>query len=522
MVEDKQLIAQYAAERAEAPFAELVRRHLNLVYATALRHVNGDKDLAEDIAQTVFSDLARKANQLTRNTSVAGWLYTSARFAAANAVRSEARRRVREETANAMIDRDTNSDEASIELRFLVDDALDQLSQTDREAILLRYFESFDFAAVGEALGTTQNAARMRVERSLEKLRAILEKRGLTTTSAALAATFSEWAAKATPAELPRILVASAMSQAANSGTAMSPLAKLWTAINSKVVGAAAMFAVFAGAIYVVQDAARHKLGSAPLAPRSLNNSTTAGGAGTTPALVRPTGDAHALQKLLERHDARVRAEREHRAEVARTNWDKATKEFDDWIKASDGTGVQRFGAKIRVALGSGQTLVTGGWSPEPGKRIVAFVTLVQIDAAGNRAPPGTSSGQISLESRVVSGKPEVFDKLGLQTVTAPGRESTVEKTMTSAEAETLASALEKADDTDLLAAPRVTTLDHSPAEVSVVQNEMIAGQEQEVGLRVGTVPLQSWPDGSVDLGVVMRLTEPIEANQNQRGAESS
>jgi RNA polymerase sigma factor (sigma-70 family) len=108
IVEDKQLIAQYAVTGAESPFSELVRRHINLVYSTALRHVNGDTHLAEDVAQTVFADLARKAKTLTSPASLAGWLYTSARFAAANAVRAESRRRAREQEAIAMLDATAN------------------------------------------------------------------------------------------------------------------------------------------------------------------------------------------------------------------------------------------------------------------------------------------------------------------------------------------------------------------------------------------------------------------------------
>ena len=87
MVQDKELIRQYASKRSEAAFAELVRRHLKMVYAAALRQVNGDFHLAEDVAQSVFTDLARKSGSLQRHGSIAGWLYASTRFTAANAVR---------------------------------------------------------------------------------------------------------------------------------------------------------------------------------------------------------------------------------------------------------------------------------------------------------------------------------------------------------------------------------------------------------------------------------------------------
>src|ERR1700761_6987132 len=97
MTSDSQLLAAFARTNSEDAFAELVRRHVNLVYSAALRQVNGDAHLAQDVAQTVFADLARKAQSLSRRESLAGWLYTSAHFAAAKAVRGETRRRDREE-----------------------------------------------------------------------------------------------------------------------------------------------------------------------------------------------------------------------------------------------------------------------------------------------------------------------------------------------------------------------------------------------------------------------------------------
>ena len=97
MTPDSKLLARFARINSEDAFAELVRRHVNLVYSAALRQVNGDEHFAKDVAQTVFTDLARKANSLSRRETLSGWLYTSAHFAAAKIVRTENRRRDREE-----------------------------------------------------------------------------------------------------------------------------------------------------------------------------------------------------------------------------------------------------------------------------------------------------------------------------------------------------------------------------------------------------------------------------------------
>src|SRR5216117_1397943 len=102
MTPDGELLRRYTETNSENAFAELVERHLNLVYSAALRQVNGDAHLAQDVAQTVFADLARKAASLARRPVLTGWLYTSAHFAAAKAVRTERRRHTREEEARAM------------------------------------------------------------------------------------------------------------------------------------------------------------------------------------------------------------------------------------------------------------------------------------------------------------------------------------------------------------------------------------------------------------------------------------
>src|SRR5688572_13878814 len=95
----EELLADYATRRREEVFGELVRRHLGLVYNTALRVANGDAHLAEDVAQTVFSDLARKAGSISSGTVVAGWLYQHTWFTASKMIRTERRRQVREEAS---------------------------------------------------------------------------------------------------------------------------------------------------------------------------------------------------------------------------------------------------------------------------------------------------------------------------------------------------------------------------------------------------------------------------------------
>src|SRR4051812_30163799 len=205
MNDDADLLRRYAEEGSEDAFAELVRRHVNLVYSVALRQVNGDAHLAADATQVVFTDLARKAATLTGHHVLAGWLFTSARFAAAKLVRGEQRRHAREQEAQLMQELFRDDPTAQLEwerVRPVLNDVIGELGETDREAILLRFFEGRDFASVGAKLRLTDNAARMRVDRALDKLRGLLERRGVSSTTAALATVLGNQAVIAAPVGL--------------------------------------------------------------------------------------------------------------------------------------------------------------------------------------------------------------------------------------------------------------------------------------------------------------------------------
>ncbi len=262
MIEDTELLRRYAANRAEDDFAELVRRHVNLVYTAALRQVNGDAHLAQDVTQLVFTDLARKAAALAGHRVLAGWLFTSTRFAAAKAVRGEQRRHAREKEAQLMQELFLPDDPAAqldwARVRPVLDEVLGELPEPDREAILLRFFEGRDFASVGDRLNVNDNTARMRVERALDKLRAQLERRGVTSTSAALAAALANQAVVAAPAGLAAAVtgVALAGGGAVAAGTAAGgglvatfmSMTKLQVGISSALaVAGAAGFALQAG-----------------------------------------------------------------------------------------------------------------------------------------------------------------------------------------------------------------------------------------------------------------------------------
>src|ERR1039458_6212264 len=135
---DGELLRCYVRDRSETAFGELVQRHINLVYSAALRQMNGDTHLAEDVTQSVFADLARKAARLLRHTSLTGWLFTSTRFIATNVRRTKQRRSIREREAHAMnaIISSTEPEPDWALIRPLLDEAMHSLDEQDREAVL--------------------------------------------------------------------------------------------------------------------------------------------------------------------------------------------------------------------------------------------------------------------------------------------------------------------------------------------------------------------------------------------------
>jgi RNA polymerase sigma factor (sigma-70 family) len=237
MDDDAQLLRRYVEERSQDAFAELVRRHLDLVYFAALRRVGGDAHLADDVAQGVFTDLARKAPSLLGRRVLTGWLYTSTRFAAAQAVRTERRRRTHEQEAQTMRELNASPNLDWEKVRPVIDEALDELADHEREAVLLRFFEDQPLAEVGSRFALTADAARMRIERALDKLRAALERRGIASTSTALASAFIAQSGFSAPAGLAMRVVSGALG-ASGAGAAM---ALTWWKVATMIGVAAAV-----------------------------------------------------------------------------------------------------------------------------------------------------------------------------------------------------------------------------------------------------------------------------------------
>ncbi len=246
MNDDASLLHRYAIEGAQDAFAELVRRHLGLVYHAAHRQCGGDPHRAEEVAQLVFTDLARKADALSRRPLLVAWLHTATRYAATQIRRSEQRRLAREHEAFAMSGAEfaPEPDPEWERLRPLIDDALQSLGERDRAAVLLRFFENRSYAELAASFDVSEDAARVRVNRALEKLRAALARRGLVSTASALSLALVQPALATTPAGLAAHIVSTSITAAATTS------ATIGTATASHaVVGAVKIAALTAGTV---------------------------------------------------------------------------------------------------------------------------------------------------------------------------------------------------------------------------------------------------------------------------------
>jgi len=232
MTNDLDLLAQFTGNHSQDAFTEVVRRHVNLVYSAALRQVRSPQ-LAEEVSQSVFTDLARNAGKLKPDSILTAWLYQVTRRTAVDVVRKESRRRRREQIAVEMTNMNATASDW-LQIEPLLDDAMATLDETDRAAVLLRYFENKSLREVGTALGTTDDTAQKRVSRAVERLREFFTKRNVAVGAAGIAAILSANAVQAAPAGLSGMI----LSAAATSTLGMTMTYKLLvTSLTAAAVG---------------------------------------------------------------------------------------------------------------------------------------------------------------------------------------------------------------------------------------------------------------------------------------------
>ena len=242
MPSDAELLRLYADSESQEAFATLVQRHLPFAYSAALRQVAGNSHQAQEVVQTVFTLLARKARKLCDHPALVGWLYTTTHYAAAKLRRAEQRRAQVER--RAMNEVETSPDENWEQLRPVIDELMLGLKERDRIAVLLRFFSNQTYNEIGGQLGLTENAARMRVDRALESLRGALGRHGIASTSAALGTFLTTQAVGAVPEGLAATISVSAVPAVAGGGSLFlmnATLVKVGLVVGVLAVGSAGL-----------------------------------------------------------------------------------------------------------------------------------------------------------------------------------------------------------------------------------------------------------------------------------------
>lgn len=227
---DIELLQDYARTGSETAFAELVKRHAGAVYASALRQLR-DPSLAEEVVQAVFILLARKASSFKPGVVLSGWLFRATQFAANDLLKAEYRRHRRETTAYHMNATEesaaTPESEETLWERVspVLDHCLAKLGETDRHALLLRFFQEKSLAEVGAALGIAEDAARKRVSRAVERLHALLTQSGAEVPADSLSPLLVGRSTNSVPNGLAAATIAAAVSKGTSAKASTTSLA---------------------------------------------------------------------------------------------------------------------------------------------------------------------------------------------------------------------------------------------------------------------------------------------------------
>jgi RNA polymerase sigma factor (sigma-70 family) len=246
MTDTNGLLWDYARNGSEEAFTEIVRRHVDFVYSVAVRKTGGDTHLAQDVTQTVFADLARKAKSMGKDVVLIGWLHRDTCFRAADMVRRERRRRAREQKAVEMQMLDKTGEDVWAQVAPLLDDAMDKLSESERDALLLRFIEGKSWRETGRALAVSEDAVQKRSGRALEKLRAILGRRGIVVSSAAITGLLAANSVQAAPAGLAASLTSTALAGLGGATTSLAEMLFMTTKTKIAIATVAAVTAVTA------------------------------------------------------------------------------------------------------------------------------------------------------------------------------------------------------------------------------------------------------------------------------------
>jgi len=298
-LENATWLQDYVQTGSDQAFGKLVTCYCDLVYSAALRRVGHDGQLAQDVAQQVFTDLARKAKALPRDVFLAGWLYQHTCFISAHTVRSERRRQARERQALEMNAHHDSTDAVWRELAPVLEEAMSHLNARDRNAVVLRFFERQPFHAVGHTLGMSEDGARKRVERALDKLRSFFGRRGISVTAALLAETLNTQAVTAAPAGMAAAMTATSLAGAASTPSLNLLLLKLMAVTKFQIAVAGITLGLAGLIVYQTHTWALLRDENRSLTAQLTQTDARRHADAAPASAVQPAGDQGELRELM-------------------------------------------------------------------------------------------------------------------------------------------------------------------------------------------------------------------------------
>ena len=495
---DSELLRRYCGERSENAFAQLVERHLGLVYAVALRQAGNNTQIAERITQAVFTDLAEHADSLQEHASLAGWLYSRTLTAEADSASERPQRRGTPEAVHepSSATRIRNSEQ----LEPVIGKAIDRMSEIDRSALLLHYRDSLDFRTVGAVLGLSDEEARQRATQALEELRGILREGGKTTavTLKTLGTVLSASGLVRPPAGLAATIAKTALVNT-GAGSGLSSFLRA----NRMKAALAALFLVAVLTALIIEQRSRAHLTAQKSALRDQyqknpsaqeRNRQTADRLAEGSELQRLRKD----QKELMRLRAKTTELRKEEADPPRAELSQPDPEAS--VKTEQESPVISYFANVSAKLARGQTMLTGGWRTESGKRTLLLVTPEVSDGdAGVK--------QIKFQTVWVAGPDDVLTELGLDRLFTDGRTNDVAHLLSEPQTRTLLAGLVGGAGVDVLTAPRVTTKEGMQARIDVTQSTTEGDVTIQVGPAIELTP-KIGADGTLDLTVNAQFNE--------------
>ncbi|HVV71002.1 MAG TPA: sigma-70 family RNA polymerase sigma factor [Verrucomicrobiae bacterium] len=510
MTDSQTPLAEYAANGSDPAFRELVRRYIDLVFSTALRLVGGDSHRAQDVVQLVFLDLARNARRLAPETMLGGWLHRDTCFVASKLMRSERRRQRREQQAAEMRAlNQTNDDLARV--APVLDEAINELREEDRTAILLRFYEKRDLRSIGEALGSSENAAQKRVTRALGELHALLTRRGVVLSAASLGAVLAGGLTTSAPAGLAASVSSSALAGCATVGGIALGALHLFTMTKLKMA-AAFIIAGLGTALLVQHQSIRRAEAENAALGRRLEELRAANQAAQAAANKNQPEPTRRAESELMRLRGEVTTLRRELQSVASRGLSTNSAQNEPGPNTAPGRP-NTLHANIRTEIPDGQTLLTGGWSTGSGSRVFVLATPTVLLPDGNAAHGDPAGKQVNVKTRVLEVPDTLLTRVGLGALTVEGDESSSYNVLARDQLQRLLNELAAAGGTKVLSESSVTTLDARQAEIQTVDDKA-NGATENLSHTINVLPVISSDKSAIELTLDAGLTKPaIKAN---------